>query len=89
MHRRTHVCLRCQRSYRRDPAERDVACPICHDVCESVHSKIRIPSPKRARQWRIFWEKYRAEKRLLRRFLDDPSIKELELDLLNQRWIRR
>ena len=88
MNPRTYVCLNCQKSYRINQHVGDVNCPICHDVCEYVHWKIRTPSPKRKRQWKQFWVKYKAEKALLEQFKAYSSITEIRLDILNQRWIR-
>ncbi|MCC6553927.1 MAG: hypothetical protein IT372_13030 [Polyangiaceae bacterium] len=65
-----------------------VVCSICGDPCEYVHWKIHIPSPKRAKEWMDFWAAYRREKQLIKRFVDDPSIKEITLELLNQKWVR-
>lgn len=88
MNRRTHVCLTCRRSYRRD---RDVAkfpCPACKRPCERVHAKLRIPSPKREKEWKRFWRIYREEKRQLARFQGDPNVKRIDLKLLSQIWTR-
>jgi hypothetical protein len=40
-------------------------CPVCDEPCEFVHWKVRIPSPRRPKEWAAFWDKYRAEKALL------------------------
>lgn len=88
MSNRTFVCLNCWKSYRRDQNLGEMGCPICHQACEYVHWKIRIPSPKRKRQWKLFWNKYKAEKRLLEEFQRDPTTKVIELDILNQKWVR-
>ena len=84
MSNRTWVCLNCRKSYRRVQTVGSVACPICKAACEYVDWKIHIPSPKRARAWNEFWEKYRAEKALIDEFQHDESIKEVRLGLLNQ-----
>ena len=58
-------------------------CPICGETCEYVDWKIRIPSPKRVKQWDEFWETYKAEKRLLADFHANPNAEEVKLELLN------
>ena len=62
MSNRTWTCVRCRKSYRRVQAITAVACSTCHGPCEYVHSKIRVPSPKRVKAWDEFWAKYLAEK---------------------------
>ncbi len=88
MSNRTWVCVDCGKSYRRNQLVDSVVCSICGDPCEYVHWKIHIPSPKRAKEWMDFWAAYRREKQLIKRFVDDPSIKEITLELLNQKWVR-
>lgn len=88
MNNRTHVCLGCEKSYRRDQKEESVNCPLCGSKCEYVHKKIRIPSPKHKKKWKIFWTQYRKELRLLEEFRNNPHIKEIKLDILNQVWKR-
>jgi C4-type Zn-finger protein len=88
MSNRTWVCVPCCKSYRRIQSLTSLECPTCHTACEYVHWKIRIPSPKRAKAWDEFWTKYRAEKALLAEFERDKSIKEVNLELLNQHWHR-
>ncbi len=88
MSNRTWVCVPCRKSYRQTQSITSVVCPACHVPCEYVHSKIRIPSPKRSKQWDEFWVRYRAEKVLIAQYLRDESIKEISLELLNQRWRR-
>jgi len=82
------VCLACRRAWRKSQPARSVACAHCGEPCEYVHWKIRVPSPKRERAWRVFWKKYLAEKHLIAEFLADPAIERVELDLLNQVWLR-
>ena len=88
MSNRTYVCLKCKKSYRRDAEHGDMQCPICQGFCEYVDWKIRIPSPKRKKQWRDFWEKYRSEKRLVQEFYDNPNLKQVELEILNKTLIK-
>jgi hypothetical protein len=85
MSNRTWVCLDCEKSYRRDQMVRDVACALCHKPCEYVHWKIHIPSPKRKKEWRAFWEQYREEKRLLAQHYRGGRMKATHLPLLNMR----
>jgi hypothetical protein len=35
-----------------------------------------------------FWTIYRREKGLIEKFQRDPRIKQITLELLNQRWLR-
>jgi hypothetical protein len=84
MSNRTWVCLTCRKSYRRVQSIESVTCPTCHAACEYVHWKIRIPSPKREKEWDRFWETYLREKARIVEFLRDTSIKSVTLDLLNQ-----
>ena len=60
-----------------------VACSTCHGLCEYVHSKIRVPSPKRIKAWDEFWSKYRAEKSLLDAFHRGELRHDVTLELLN------
>ena len=88
MSNRTHVCVKCKKSYRREQNIESIKCPTCGDKCEYVHKKVRIPSPKRKKEWRIFWEQYRKEVRLIEEFRNNPNIKEIKLDILNQVWVK-
>ncbi|WP_437678973.1 hypothetical protein [Sorangium sp. So ce131] len=88
MSNRTWVCVDCGKSYRRHQGTGGVSCSICGRGCEYVHWKIHIPSPKRAKAWAEFWEKYRREKRLIERFEADSSIKEIFLEIMNERRLR-
>lgn len=67
MSQRTWACVPCRKSYRRPWNVPAFACPSCKASCEFVHWKVRIPSPRRPRAWRRFWDEYRAEKALLDR----------------------
>jgi len=75
MSSRTHVCVKCEKSYRRDQKIESIKCPTCGDKCEYVDKKIRIPSPKKKKEWRIFWEQYRKEIRLIEEFKRQVSKK--------------
>lgn len=88
MSNRTWVCVDCGKSYRRIRSVADVSCSICGKPCEYVHWKIHIPSPRKKREWEAFWTLYRRETQLIERFKRDPRIKEIALELLNQRWTR-
>ena len=88
MSNRTWVCLKCRKSHRRTQSVKSVVCPVCATPCEYVHWKIRIPSPKREKEWNQFWELYLHEKRLIAEFLRDKSIKSVTLNLLNQQLRR-
>ena len=89
MSNRTHVCLGCKKSYRRDKSVRRLVCPVCKQPCEYVHWKIHIPSPKREKEWDEFWRKYKQEKRLIEQFRKDPRVKRVHLELLNQTLVKR
>ena len=65
MSNRTWTCVPCRKSYRRVQSLEAVACPHCHRSCEYVHWKMRVPSPRRLKEWEAFWAAYRAEKALL------------------------
>jgi hypothetical protein len=54
-----------------------------------VDWKIRIPSPKRRKQWDAFWDQYLFEKRELSRFKASKSPEEIRLPLLNLHYVRR
>jgi DNA-directed RNA polymerase subunit RPC12/RpoP len=88
MTNQTYVCLECKKSFRQTPGRGDFRCPHCKNKCIAVHYKIRIPSPKRVREWDKFWEKYLKEIRLLEDFLNDPSVKFVKLDIYNQKWVK-
>lgn len=62
MSNRTWTCVPCRKSYRRVQSVETVACPHRHQSCESVHWKMRVPSPRRTKEWKAFWVAYRAEK---------------------------
>lgn len=89
MSNRTWVCLDCRKSYRRDQVVQSVSCALCGQVCEYVHWKLHIPSPKKEREWAAFWAQYLHEKQMIERFNSDPNLKLIELPLLNQRLSRR
>ena len=88
MSNRTWACVDCGKSYRRLQTTKLVKCSLCGQDCESVHWKIRIPSPTKKKEWLAFWTAYRREKGLLEQFQRDPRIKEITLEILNQRWLR-
>ena len=88
MSNRTWACVDCGKSYRRSQSVTAVRCAECGEACESVHWKIHIPSPRKKKEWLSFWAVYRRETALIERFKRDPRIREITLELLNQRWIR-
>jgi hypothetical protein len=48
-----------------------------------VHWKIRVPSPRRAKEWEEFWIAYRAEKKLLDVHYRGDLTETVKLPLLN------
>ncbi|MBI4833966.1 MAG: hypothetical protein HY811_03995 [Planctomycetes bacterium] len=88
MSNRTWVCIECGKSYRRNQAVESVQCAICRKKCEYVHWKIHIPSPKKTKEWQRFWALYKKEKKLIAIWIDDKSIKEINLNLLNKKMIK-
>jgi hypothetical protein len=82
MSKRTWVCVPCRKSYRRSQDVPTFRCPTCQTACEYVHWKIRIPSPKRPKEWERFWDKYRAEKALLESFHRGELREDVTLELL-------
>jgi hypothetical protein len=88
MSNRTWVCVGCGKSYRRDQSVDEVPCSLCGAPCEDMHWKLRIPSPKKKKDWIEFWTTYRREKRLIEEFQNNPKIQEITLELLNQHWRR-
>ena len=89
MSNRTWVCLACEKSYRRVQTVAAVSCAICRQPCEYVHWKLHIPSPKKKREWTDFWTRYRHEKLLIEEFRTNPNLKQVDLELLNQRLTKR
>ena len=65
-----------------------VICAQCGGGCESLHWKMRIPSPKRQREWDEFWIQYLQEKKELERYYSsDRKDQEIVLPLLNMRLL--
>jgi hypothetical protein len=89
MSQRTWVCVPCRKSYRRSQDVPSLLCPKCRADCEFVHWKIRIPSPKRPKEWERFWRKYRAEKALLAAHPRGELQGDVTLELLNMVLLRR
>ncbi len=86
MGNRTWACVDCGKTYRRDQNLTEaMTCPLCGHECESVHWKIRVPSPKKRKEWHKFWQLYRREKAELERCLADGNVEEVVLDILNMR----
>jgi len=83
MSNRTWTCLTCRKSYRRDRSIISVKCSMCHGLCECVHWKIRVPSPKRTKAWDEFWAAYKSEKALLEAFHRGELRRDATLKLLN------
>lgn len=83
MSNRTWACVSCRKSFRRDQSVPAVACPHCHQVCEAVHTKMRVPSPRRVKAWDAFWDAYRAEKALLAAHSRGELREKVNLPLLN------
>lgn len=65
MSNRTWACVPCCKSYRRVQSVAAVACPHCHEPCEYLDWKMRVPSPRKVKEWEGFWVAYRAEQALL------------------------
>ena len=90
MSNRTWACIKCGKTYRRDQNEdHQVICSICRNPCEYVHWKIRVPSPKKKKEWLRFWDIYLKEKRQIDLWQNDQTIEEITLDLLNMKLIPR
>ncbi len=83
MSQRTWVCVPCRKSYRRSQDVTSLQCPSCKAVCEYVHWKVRIPSPKRSKEWSHFWKKYREEKSLLEAYHRGELREDVSLEILN------
>ncbi|AUM13038.1 hypothetical protein Kalk_11660 [Ketobacter alkanivorans] len=90
MSKRTWACVECKQKYRRDQnSDKPVKCATCGKVCEYVHWKVRVPSPKKEKDWKKFWAAYLKEKALLEKYYNDESVEEITLDILNMRLIPR
>ena len=63
MSKRTLVCVPCRKSYLRKRSLSSVDCPACHSPCVSVDPYVRIPSPKRTKEWDQFWASYKSQKK--------------------------
>jgi hypothetical protein len=48
-----------------------------------VDRNIRIPSPKKKKEWDTFWVKYQKERRLLENFFKYGSKNPVKLEILN------
>lgn len=83
MSNRTWTCVACRKSFRRMQSITSVNCSSCHEPCEYVHWKMRVPSPKREKAWDEFWAKYKAEKALLEAFYRGKLRQDVTLELLN------
>jgi hypothetical protein len=83
MSQRTWVCIPCGKSFRRGQEVDSVHGPACKELCEYVHWKILVPSPSRRKTWDQFWDKYRAEKKLLDSFNRGELQESVTLELLN------
>ena len=90
MSNRTWACIECGKTYRRDQSYvGTVRCALCGKECEYVHWKMRVPSPRKQKEWKRFWSLYRREKAELERCFADGNIEIVELDLLNMRIMPR
>ena len=89
MSNRTFVCLSCKKLQRKAQSLESFACPHCERDCIRVHWKLHVPSPRRVRKWDKFWAQYLLELRQLEEYKRNPSIPELTLPLLSQRFIRQ
>lgn len=61
MSKRTWACVECGTVYRRETDGSSVRCADCGQTCESLPWKVRLPSPKKQKQWTNFWNDYHAE----------------------------
>ena len=90
MSNRTWACIACKTKYRRDQnSDKPVLCASCGKECEYVHWKVRVPSPKRDKEWKKFWSVYLKEKELIEKFYNDELVEEVTLDILNMKLIPR
>lgn len=83
MSNRTWACIECGKTYRRASNVTEVACALCREPCEYVHWNIRVPSPKRRKQWEAFWVQYNDGKQRLAQYYANGSKGPLKLELLN------
>jgi hypothetical protein len=86
MSNRTWACVACGKAYRRDYSVPSVTCAICGQPCESVHHKVRIPSPRKRKEWDRFWEKYIAEKKKLAEYYAGGRKGPLTLEILGLKF---
>ena len=66
---------------------KSVLCSRCNQKCEFVDWKIRIPSPKKQKEWRKFWDDYRREKAVLEAHRSGHRVETTELEILNLRLV--
>lgn len=83
MSNRTWACIDCGKTYSRPWGVEYVPCAICRRQCQSVHWKIRVPSPKNRKIWTRFWITYLEEKRALARYHASGRRETVRLELLN------
>ena len=87
MSQRTWACVECGTSYRRDQMVKSVRCAQCNEECESVAWKIRIPSPKKKKEWRKFWDSYREEKAILEAYYRGERVDTTERPIMNMKLL--
>lgn len=80
---RTWACVPCGKTYRRSQTIQQLACPECHEACEFVHWKMRVPPAKQKKKWLDFWNRYREEKRALAAYYGGELTADTHLELLN------
>lgn len=84
MSNRTWACVDCRKSYRRSQDAEAPVCAVCRRPCEHVEWKVRIPSPRRTREWDEFWTEYRAEQKLMELHSRGELQHDVKLRILNR-----
>lgn len=74
-------CVECRKRYRQPQTGRPVLCAKCGGECERPIHGIRVPAPRYARAWDMFWAKYRAESELLDAFTNGELRETVQLEL--------
>jgi hypothetical protein len=79
---RTWVCIKCGKTYRRAEGTLQVRCAGCGDACESIPTKIRVPSPVNRLRWEQFWREYPEEVRIFREWKSGKLKQDVRLPIL-------
>jgi hypothetical protein len=48
-----------------------------------------VPSPKKKKEWNVFWKLYKAEKGKFDQWINDGSVDSVHLDILNMQLTGR